>query len=76
MASDRRFGRNLQDFADSNLSHGAGTLVALLVLNDRASEADAVVAAVLKATSDAALKKKLSRAREGVLPEPWPKRAG
>jgi hypothetical protein len=76
MAKDPRFGRNLQDFADSNLSHGASTLVALLVLNERTAEADSVVAAVLKATPDAGLKKKLSRAREGVLPEPWPKRAG
>lgn len=77
MAKDPRFGRNFQDFADSNLSHGAGTLVALLVLNERTAEADAVVAAVLKAaTPDAGFKKKMSRAREGMLPEPWPKRAG
>jgi hypothetical protein len=76
MARDPRFGRSFQDFADSNLLHGAGTLVALLVLNERTAEADAVVAAVLKATPDAGLKKKLSRAREGVLPEAWPRRSG
>jgi len=76
MAKDPRFGRSFQDFADSNLSHGAGTLVALLVLNERTAEADAVVAAVLKATPDVGVKRKLGRAREGVLPEPWPRRAG
>ena len=76
MAKDARFGRSFQDFADSSLAHGAGTLVALLVLNERTDEADAVVAAVLKVTSDAGLKKRLMRAREGVLPEPWPRRAG
>jgi len=76
MARDPRFGRSFRDFADSSLSHGAGTLVALLVLNERTDEADAVVAAVLKAAAGSGLEKKLARARQGVLPEPWPRRAG
>jgi hypothetical protein len=74
MAKDPRFGRDLQDFAEASLSHGAGTLVALLVLNERGAEADQVIAAVLKVAQAAEVKKKLGRARDGVLPEPWPRR--
>jgi hypothetical protein len=64
----------LMEFADKSLAHDAGTLVALLVLNERTSEADQVIAAVLKERPDPDLKSKLENARKGVIPEPWPKR--
>lgn len=75
LADHPRFGADLEDFAERNLSHSAATLVALLVLNARGAEADEVVAAVLKASPQADLKVKLERARKGELPEPWPRRA-
>lgn len=75
MVGDSRFGTDFKEFAEKSFSHAASTLVALLVLNQRPGEADQVIAAVLKERPDAGLKRELSAARKGVVPEPWPSRA-
>jgi hypothetical protein len=76
MVKDGQFGPDLEDFANRSLANSAATLVALLVLNNRAEEADQVAAAVLKERSDASLKQQLDAASKGVVPDPWPKRGG
>lgn len=74
MVASSRFGDDLRDFARRSLANGAGTLVALLVVNGRAAEADQVMAAVLKEVPDEELRKALEEARKGSVPPPWPAR--
>lgn len=69
MAKDPRFGGRLQGFSQRSFSRGAATLVALLAHNGRGAEADQVTDAVLKEWPDEGFRKKLGRARKGVVPK-------
>lgn len=65
-------GGDLDGFGRKSLTNGAATLVALLVVNGRAQEADEVAAAVLKEWPDEGLRRELAEAKKGVVPAPWP----
>jgi hypothetical protein len=74
MAKNPSFGPDIETFGQKSLSNQASTLVALLVLNNRTDEADAVIMKVLKAWPDHTFRQELAKAREGLVPEPWPTR--
>jgi hypothetical protein len=74
MVASGQFGEDLRDFARQSLANAAGTLVALLAVNERGAEADRVMAAVLKEVPDEELRKALGEARKGSVPAPWPPR--
>jgi hypothetical protein len=71
-----RAGRKLPEFAEKNFINEGALLVALLVVNDRKTEAENVVRELKKETGDAAFHEKLAKALDesmkGVVPEPWP----
>ena len=66
-------GSDLEEFGRRSLASSAATLVALLVQNGRAEDADAVSAAVLKEWPDDGLRRELAQAKKGVVPAPWPR---
>jgi len=60
------------DYADKSFSNGVATLVALLVLNDRKTDADRIAGNALKESSNPELKTMVGKAIQGELPPPWP----
>lgn len=66
----------LPEFAVPKFLNEAGTLVALLVVNDRQDEAERAVAELKKEKGDAAfhakLAEELEKALKGKVPKPWP----
>jgi len=68
MAKDAKLG----DFANNKFSNDATTLVALLVVNDRTSEAAKVAAAAKQEWDDKGFHKAIDEALKGKVPDPWP----
>lgn len=71
-ARDSTFAQEMRDFADKFLSNGVGTLIALLVVNGRTSEANRIAHGATKARDDPAFQKQLESALKGEVPAPWP----
>lgn len=61
-----------REFTRKSFTHNASTLVALLVVNGRVEEAEAVAAAARKEIQDEASERSLVSALQGSVPEPWP----
>lgn len=61
-----------REFARKYFTNNASTLVALLVVNGRVEEAEAVATAARKEIEDEAFERSLASALQGIVPEPWP----
>lgn len=72
IAGDSEFRRHMSDFGDKSLSNGVGTLVALLVVNDRMADARRIVDEAVKVRGDSAFREFLDSALRGEVPPPWP----
>jgi hypothetical protein len=72
LVKDGNYGSDLQEFGQKTLTNGASTLVALLVLNNRKAEADAVMKTVLEEWPDEKFRKELEQAKKGIVPPRWP----
>lgn len=64
---------NRSQFARPNFRNETSTLVALLVKNSRAEEAQKIAAAAARELPDADFKAELDKALKGEIPPPWPK---
>jgi hypothetical protein len=76
MADNPRFGEKLLDFHVNKFINDAATLVAILVVNDRETEASETAYELKKVEGDAKFHAKLAAALEealaGTVPDPWP----
>jgi hypothetical protein len=71
MSKEKRF-KNMKDFGEEKFSSDVGTLVALLVLNDRKDEAKTIKDKAIKEWDDQAFQERLDKALRGVLPPAFP----
>lgn len=71
MSKEERF-KNMKDFGEKKFTSDVGTLVALLVLNDRKSEAKTIRDKAIEEWDDKAFHERLGKALEGELPPPFP----
>jgi hypothetical protein len=72
MTTDPEYQQEMRNFAEKSLSNGVGTLIALLVVNGRASEANRIAHEAERVTDDPAFRKQLASALKGEVPVPWP----
>jgi hypothetical protein len=72
LAADPQFSKEHTDFAKQRFSNDVTTLVALLVLSDRKTEAETVATDAKTVWADKAFAGALDKAMEGHVPEPWP----
>lgn len=72
LAKDPRFGLSLESHYKNRFRNEVTTLVALLVVNERKDEAEAVAKSARAAWDDTVLSKQLDLALEGKVPPPWP----
>jgi len=72
IAKSATMGNRLLDFAKKKFSNESATLVALLVVNGRKEQAEAIAAKAEKVLEDSNLKALLEKAKNGEVPEPWP----
>ena len=72
MAGDPRFGEQHKAFGQHNFSNGVATLVALLAVSDRKSDAERIAADAKKVWADEDFAAELDKALKGRVPEPWP----
>jgi hypothetical protein len=63
---------HLQEFGEKSFANETATLVALLVVNDRKSDANRIAAEALKERNDPPFKAELQKAKQGAVPAPWP----
>ena len=69
---DSKLEESLRDHSKRTFINRTSTLVALLVVNERKDEAEAVAAQALKEMDDPKLRAELEKAKKGTVPEPWP----
>jgi hypothetical protein len=62
----------LDSFADRKFTFNTTTLIALLTINDRKSEADSIAAKAKKENVTAKFAGQVEQALQGKVPEPWP----
>ncbi len=72
LTKDPDMAASMQDHSRRTFINGTSTLVALLVVNDRKSEAETVAAKALTEWDDSKLRAALDRAMKGTVPKPWP----
>lgn len=72
LAKDPRFGASLESAYKDAFRNKVTTLVALLIVNERKAEAEAVAKSARAAWDDMVLSKQLDLALEGKVPRPWP----
>lgn len=72
MEADPEIGGRHTDFAKQSFSNEVTTLVALLVLSDRKTEAETIAADAKTVWADRAFADALDKALKGEVPEPWP----
>lgn len=70
-AKDSRFGGRAERFAYAHFVNSVATLVALLVLNERAQEANEVAEMALLEWDDKGFAAELETALQGSVPRPW-----
>ncbi|CAN5794393.1 hypothetical protein BH23PLA1_BH23PLA1_41610 [soil metagenome] len=71
-ADDPRFGARHLDFANKKFANDVTTLVAILAVNDRTEEAEAIAKSARAEWEDRAFHDGLEQALAGVVPDPWP----
>jgi hypothetical protein len=71
-AQDPKFGTEFKTFAEKSFTNECTTLVALLVVNERGSEAQEIATAALKEWSEPLFHAALEKALKGRVPDPWP----
>jgi serine/threonine protein kinase len=70
---DPKFGgQDLTNFAEKSFTNGVTTLVALLAVNGRKSEAETVAEDAKNEWDDSKFRAKLNDALQGNVPQPWP----
>jgi serine/threonine protein kinase len=72
LVSEKQFGKEMQEYAETDFTNSAATLVALLVVNDRKPEAEKVAHDAKKEWDNAAFHAAIDKALQGHVPEPWP----
>lgn len=72
LAKDPRFGPRHLDFANKNFANDATTLVAILAVNDRKTEAEEIARSAGDEWDDASFHDELAKAVKGEVPDPWP----
>jgi hypothetical protein len=72
LAGDPRFGEHHKEFAQHIFSNGVATLVALLAVSDRKSDAETIVGEAKQVWDDKGFAAELDKALAGKVPEPWP----
>jgi len=72
MADDPRFGPRHLNYVNKKFSNDAMTLVAILAVNARTSEAEDIAASARAEWDDASFHAGLDKAIKGVVPHPWP----
>ncbi len=72
IAADATFGEAQKDFARHSFSNDVATLVALLAVGDRKTEAEKIAADAKKVLNDKNFDEALQKALQGKVPEPWP----
>lgn len=72
LADDSHFGARHLDFANKKFANDATTLVAILAVNDRKNEAEAIAASARTEWDDSSFHAGLEKALKGIVPEPWP----
>lgn len=65
-------GGELQRLAQKSFSNDASTLVALLTIVDKRSDADRIAEEALAEWANPVFEAQLQQAKEGVIPDPWP----
>lgn len=71
-AKDAKLGEMRTNFAQQSFSNGVATLVALLAVSDRKSEAERIAAEAKRVWDDEAFAAELDKALKGQVPPPWP----
>lgn len=64
--------KELQTFPEKSFSNSVATLVAMLAINDRKTDAERIGAKAAKEYDDPAFLAELEEAKNGVVPAPWP----
>lgn len=72
MADDERFSGGSMRIVKKQLANKVTTLVAILVVTDRKSEAEEIAKTTRAEWDDSSFHKGLDKALEGVVPDPWP----
>jgi hypothetical protein len=72
MAKEPKIGTQFADFGNKTFRNGCVTLVAILAINDRKTEADEIATLAKKELDDAEFQKELVAALSGIVPKPWP----
>lgn len=72
MAEDSQFGASLAEHGTKTFRNESATLVAILVVNDRKTEAEEIAALARKVLDDASFQRELDAALSGTVPQPWP----
>jgi hypothetical protein len=72
MAGDPRFGEQHKAFGQHIFSNGVATLVALLAVSDRKSDAERIAGEAKQVWDDKGFAAELDKALTGKVPEPWP----
>lgn len=72
MAENPKFGAKLSEHGSKTFRNGCTTLVAILVVTDRKTEAKEIAALAKKELDDAQFQEELEAALSGTVPKPWP----
>jgi hypothetical protein len=72
LAKEPKFGKRLQEFAEKTFINKTTTLIALLVVNDRKTEAQQVVDKISKESDVPEFKAEIQKALNGEIPPRWP----
>jgi len=65
-------GEHLLDYAHKSFTNSTTTMIALLVVNDRKTDAQKIAADAVKEWGDPKFKAKIDEALTGKVPDPWP----
>jgi hypothetical protein len=72
LAKDPRFGKRLQNSAEKTFIHDTTTIIAILVVNDRKTEAQQVADKISKESDVPKFKAEIQKALTGEIPLRWP----
>jgi hypothetical protein len=72
IAKNPKLGKKTQDFADKKFVNTTTTLIALLVVNDRKTEAQNIVDQISKESELPQFQAEIQKALNGEIPTPWP----
>jgi hypothetical protein len=72
LAKDPKFGERHLDFANKSFTNQTTTLIALLAVNGRQSDAQKIAQDAKKEWDDTTFQKAIDDALKGNVPQPWP----